>query len=49
MEVTNWGARNSEESSEERVSFLVSKLHLKCDDTRRKTRFRLRGETDKSI
>ena len=34
MEKTNRGLRNSEEPSAERVSFLVSKLHLKCDVTR---------------
>ena len=34
MEVTNRAVRNSEEPSAERVSFLVSKLHLKSDGTR---------------
>ena len=34
MEVTNRGIRNSEEPSAECVSFLVSKLHLKCYGTR---------------
>ena len=34
MEKTNRGLRNSEEPSAERVSFLVCKLHLKCDVTR---------------
>jgi hypothetical protein len=34
MEKTNLGLRNSEKPSAEGVSFLVSKLHLKCDGTR---------------
>ena len=34
MEITNRGVRNSEEPSAELVSFLVSKLHLKCYGTR---------------
>ena len=34
MEVTNRRVRNTEDPSAERFSFLISKLHLKCDGTR---------------